>query len=142
MEVNVGDRVEAVDQLGIWAKAKVVRKVDNTVVVNFPPWKAEWDRETCDPSEIREQTPEETLIPHCLSQNKVRATDVICLLIFFYLCLHVFHKKSNLFSHFLCFQLLNLKKLFKGDIVYVNGKEVNVLQSDHIRKAVSVSPLL
>ena len=56
MEVNVGDSVEAVDQLGIWAKAKVVRKADNAVVVNFPPWKAEWDREICDPSEIREQT--------------------------------------------------------------------------------------
>ena len=46
MEVNVGDSVEAVDQLGNWAKAKVVRKADNAVVVNFPPWKAEWDRQT------------------------------------------------------------------------------------------------
>ena len=76
MEVNVGDSVEAVDQLGIWAKAKVVRKVDNSVVVNFPPWKAEWDREICDNSEIREETPEETLIPRCSSHEKVRATDV------------------------------------------------------------------
>ena len=59
MEVNVGDSVEAVDQLSIWAKAKVVRKADNAVVVYFPPWKAKWDREMCDPSEIREQTPDE-----------------------------------------------------------------------------------
>ena len=40
MEVNVGDSVEAVDQLGIWAKAKVVRKAENAVVLNFPPWNA------------------------------------------------------------------------------------------------------
>lgn len=77
MKGNVGDSVEAVDQLGIWAKAKVVRKVDNAVVVTFPPWKAEWDQEICDPSEIREETPEETLIPRCFSHKKVRATDVI-----------------------------------------------------------------
>ena len=77
MEVNVGDSVEAVDQLGIWAKAKVVRKADNSIVVNFPPWKAEWDREICDPSEIREETPEETLIPRCFAHKKVRATDMI-----------------------------------------------------------------
>ena len=79
MEVSVGDSVEAVDQLGIWAKAKVVRKADNAVVINFPPWKAEWDREICDPSEIREETPEETLIPRCFSHKKVRAPDVIVL---------------------------------------------------------------
>ena len=51
MEVNVGDSVEAVDQLGIWAKAKVVR-----LVVNFPPWKAEWDREICNPSSAKTRT--------------------------------------------------------------------------------------
>ena len=33
IEVTVGDSVEAVDQLGIWTKAKVV--------INFSPWKAE-----------------------------------------------------------------------------------------------------
>ena len=55
MEVNVGDSVEAVGQLGIGAKAKVVRKADNAVVVNFPPWKAKWFREICDPSEIRKK---------------------------------------------------------------------------------------
>ena len=80
MEVNVGDSVEAVDQLGIWAKAKVVRKADNAVVVNFPPWKAEWDQEICDPSEIREETPEETLIPRCFSHKKVRATEYVIVL--------------------------------------------------------------
>ena len=44
-------------------------------------------------------------------------------------------------TYFLSFQNLNLKKLFKGDIVYVDGKEATVLQSDPIRKAVSVNPL-
>lgn len=41
-------------------------------------------------------------------------------------------------TYFLSFQNLNLKKLFKGDIVYVDGKEATVLQSDPIRKAVKV----
>ena len=36
MEFSVGDSVEAVDQLGIWTKAKVVSKSDNAIVVNFP----------------------------------------------------------------------------------------------------------
>ena len=40
MEFSVGDSVEAVDQLGIWTKAKVVSKSDNAIVVNFPPWRA------------------------------------------------------------------------------------------------------
>ena len=35
MEFSVGDSVEAVDQLGIWTKAKVVSKSDNAIVVNF-----------------------------------------------------------------------------------------------------------
>ena len=77
MKRNVGDSFQAVNQLGIWAKAKVVRKVNNAIIVNFPPWKAEWDREICDPSEIREQTSGETLIPCCFAHKKARATDMI-----------------------------------------------------------------
>ena len=47
IEVNVGNSAKAVDQVGIWRKAKVVCKVDNSVVSNFPPWKAKWDWEIC-----------------------------------------------------------------------------------------------
>ena len=72
MAFSVGASVEAVDQLGVWAKAKVVSKSDNSVVVTFPPWRSEWDREICDLSEIRNETVEETLIPHHLAQKKVR----------------------------------------------------------------------
>ena len=43
MEFAVGASVEAVDQLGIWPKAKVISKSDNSVVVTFPPWRSEWD---------------------------------------------------------------------------------------------------
>ena len=106
MEVNVGDSVEAVDQLGTWAKAKVVCKADNSVVVNFPPQKAEQDREICDPSEIREETPEETLIPRCFSHKKVRATDHDVIAdagthgLDDLFCLLFSHKKSNLFPNF------------------------------------------
>lgn len=32
----------------------------------------------------------------------------------------------------------NQKKLFQGDVVYVNGKELKVLRSDPIRKVVTV----
>ena len=43
MEFAVGASVEAVDQLGIWAKAKVISASENSVVVTFPPWRSEWD---------------------------------------------------------------------------------------------------
>ena len=36
MEFSVGDSVEAVDQLGIWTKAKVVSKSDNAIASRFP----------------------------------------------------------------------------------------------------------
>ncbi|CAH3042204.1 unnamed protein product [Pocillopora meandrina] len=104
MEFSVGDSVEAVDQLGIWTKAKVVSKSDNAIVVNFSPWRAEWDREIIAPSEIRRVTPEETF---CKQQADHRSFP-------------------------------NLKKLFQGDVVYVNGKELKVLRSDPIRKVVTV----
>ena len=55
---------------------------------------------------------------------------------------YVFPKRNLtcLLTYFLSFQNLNLKKVFKGDIVYVDSKEAMVLQSDPIRKAVSVNP--
>jgi len=104
MEFAVGASVEAVDQLGIWAKAKVISASENSVVVTFPPWRSEWDREISDLSEIRKETIEETLIPRRLAQKKNP----------------------------------NLKKLFHGDVVYLNGKAANVLQSDPIRKSVTL----
>ena len=59
----MGASVEAVDQFGIWSNAKIVSKSENTAVVIFPPWRAEWDREICDFSEIKGVTQQETLIP-------------------------------------------------------------------------------
>jgi len=73
MEFAVGASVEAVDQLGIWSKAKVTSASENSVVVTFPPWRSEWDREISDLSEIRKETIEETLIPRRLVQKKVRS---------------------------------------------------------------------
>jgi len=70
MEFAIGASVEAVDQPGIWAKAKVISKSDNLVVVTFPPWRSEWDQERCDLSEIRKETTEETLIPRHLAQKR------------------------------------------------------------------------
>ena len=70
MEFAVGASVEAVDQLGIWSKAKVTSASENSVVVTFPPWRSEWDREISDLSEIRKETIEET---RRLVQKKVRS---------------------------------------------------------------------
>ena len=72
MEFSVGDSVEAVDQLGIWTKAKVVSKSNNAIVVNFPPWRAEWDRKIIAPSEIRKVAPAENpySTPFCKQQGK------------------------------------------------------------------------
>ena len=43
MNFTVGENIKAVDQLGVWAVAKVIEKQDASVVVTFPPWKHEWD---------------------------------------------------------------------------------------------------
>ena len=82
MEFAVGASVEAVDQPGIWAKAKVISASENSVVVTFPPWRSEWDREISDLSEIRKETIEETLIPHHLAQKKVRSYSMLILSFF------------------------------------------------------------
>ena len=84
MEFAVGASVEAVDQLGIWSKAKVTSASENSVVVTFPPWRSEWVRERSDLSEIRKETIEETLIPRRLAQKKVRSYLMFtCILSFF-----------------------------------------------------------
>ena len=86
MEFSVGDSVEAVDQLGIWTKAKVVSKSDNAIVVNFPPWRAEWDREIIARSEIRKVTPEETLIPRRIENSTTYFINLLysLLVLFFF----------------------------------------------------------
>ena len=82
MEFAVGTSVEAVDQLGIWAKAKVISVSENSVVVTFPPWRSEWDREKSDLSEIRKETIEETLIPPSSCTKKVRSYSMLILSFF------------------------------------------------------------
>lgn len=36
MDFTVGEYIEAVDQFGVWANARVVEKRDDSVVVTFP----------------------------------------------------------------------------------------------------------
>ena len=72
MDFTVGEYIEAVDQFGVWANAKVVEKRDDSVVVTFPPWKSEWDREIVDASEVRSVTEEEVLVPRRISTTKVK----------------------------------------------------------------------
>lgn len=74
MDFVVGEKIEAVDQFGVWANAKVVEKRDESLVVTFPPWKSEWDREILDASEVRSATEEEVLFPRRVASKKVRDT--------------------------------------------------------------------
>lgn len=72
MDFTVGEYIEAVDQFGVWANARVVEKRDDSVVVTFPPWKSEWDREIVDASEVRSVTEEEVLVPRRITTMKVK----------------------------------------------------------------------
>ena len=72
MNFTVGENIETVDQLGVWAVAKVIEKRDASVVVTFPPWKHEWDQEIVDPNEVRSKTQEDVLVPHCFANKKVK----------------------------------------------------------------------
>ena len=72
MDFTVGENIEAVDQFGVWANAKIVEKKDASVVVTFPPWKSEWDREIVNRSEVRSRTEVEVLVPRHFATNKVR----------------------------------------------------------------------
>lgn len=47
------------------------RQTGDSVVVTFPPWKPDWDREIFDALEIRERTAEEVLVPCRFANNKV-----------------------------------------------------------------------
>ena len=51
MNSTVGEKIEVVDQFGVWVNAKVVEKRGASVVVTFPPWKSKWDCEIVDVSE-------------------------------------------------------------------------------------------
>lgn len=72
MDFTVGEYIEAVDQFGVWANARVVEKRDDSVVVTFPPWKSKWDREIVDASEVRSVTEEEVLVPRRITTTKVK----------------------------------------------------------------------
>jgi len=74
MEFTIGETVEAVDQFGVWTTARIIEKRDDSVVVTFPQWKSEWDREISDASEVRKKTMEEVLIPRHLANNKVNGS--------------------------------------------------------------------
>ena len=71
MDFAVGENIEAVDECGVWHYAKIVDKREDSVVVTFPPWKPDWDREIFDALEIRERTTEEVLVPRRFANNKV-----------------------------------------------------------------------
>ena len=71
MNFTVGQDIEAVDQFGVWHLAKVVDKREGSVVVTFPPWKTQWNREIFDPSEVRERS-DEVLVPRRFANRKVR----------------------------------------------------------------------
>ncbi|KAJ8019054.1 hypothetical protein HOLleu_42607 [Holothuria leucospilota] len=43
MEVKVGERVQAVDELGRWANGKVAAVGDDFVTVHFPGWDEDFD---------------------------------------------------------------------------------------------------
>ena len=67
----MGQNIEAVDQFGVWHLAKIIDKRERSVVVMFPPWKSQWNREIFDPSELRERS-DEVLIPRHFANRKVR----------------------------------------------------------------------
>ena len=71
MNFTVGQDIEAVDQFGVWHLAKVVDKHEGSVVVTFPPWKTQWNREIFDPPEVREIS-DEVLVPRQFANRKVR----------------------------------------------------------------------
>ena len=53
---TVGFKAEAVDEEGIWCPCTVEDVSNNSVIVSFDAWNAEWNRRICDPSDIRNRT--------------------------------------------------------------------------------------
>ena len=54
----------------------MTEKRDASVVVTFPPWKHEWDREIVDPNEVRSKTQEDVLVPRRFANKKVKIINV------------------------------------------------------------------
>ena len=74
MDFVVGEKIEAVDQFGVWANAKVVERQEKSIVMTFPPWKWRWEREILDAIKARSATEEEVLFPCRVASKKVRDT--------------------------------------------------------------------
>ena len=53
---TVGFKAEAVDEEGIWCPCTVEDISNDSVIVSFDGWNAEWNRCMCDPHEIRNRT--------------------------------------------------------------------------------------
>ena len=53
---TVGIKAEAVDEAGIWCPCTVEDVRNDSVIVSFDGWNAEWNRYICDPREIRNRT--------------------------------------------------------------------------------------
>ena len=53
---TVGFKAETVDEEGIWCPSTVEDVSNNSVIVSFDGWDAEWNRRICDPRKIRNST--------------------------------------------------------------------------------------
>lgn len=71
MNFTVGEIVEAVDEFGVWASARITENRGDSVVVTFPQWKSDWDREITSAREVRKRSIEEVLVPRSLASHKV-----------------------------------------------------------------------
>ena len=60
----VGDRLEAVDNEGVWATCVVTSKDEQNITVTFPPWPRVHDRTIEKEDEVRHKT--------CLEQGRKR----------------------------------------------------------------------
>ena len=62
---TVSFKAEAVDEEGIWCPCTVEDVSNDSVIVSFDGWNAEWNRRICDPRENRNQT-----VPDCKRKRK------------------------------------------------------------------------
>ena len=53
---QVGCKAEAVDDYGVWCRCTVILNENDRVTVSFDGWKSEWNRKSCDASQIRIRT--------------------------------------------------------------------------------------
>ena len=54
-QFNIGDKAEAVDEVGIWAPCHVVERLAEGYTVAFDGWSKKWDRYVAN-DEIRQLT--------------------------------------------------------------------------------------